>query len=66
MPCIRPSIAGQIPIFGQSPTKRPEVVIVVMVFLSRWPVMPATARVGVDPDGPYSGISTPMVSRRFA
>jgi hypothetical protein len=41
IPFIRPSMMGRIPILGHSPTKRPEVLIVVAISLlpiveSRW------------------------------
>ena len=63
-PCCRPSTAGRIPIFGQSPTKRPVVLMVAMWILSR-------TRGGFGPPGggaagSQSGVTTPIVSSRLA
>ena len=63
---MRPSMAGRMPILGQSPTKRPEVLTLVMPFLSCAGTPSSAGAVSGGRLSAYSGITTPMVSRMFA
>ena len=57
-PCCRPSTAGRIPILGQSPTKRPEVltVVIMRVLSGRVPGRGWWTAAG---SGAYSGVTHP-------
>jgi hypothetical protein len=68
IPCMRPSMAGRMPIFGQAPTKRPAGLLV-MGFVSCREAGAPTVRAGPRGGasfGAYSGMTTPMVSRMLA